>query len=87
MIKLGLLWYDVYNLSVSMLHTEMMGMCLHGDEANVSVSSRKHYHITYPSQLASCLSVEIGKLVLPLGKDSPGVENSHKMSAAKAKLF
>ena len=50
-------------------------------------SYRKYYHVTYPSQLDSCL-FEIGKLVLPLGEDSPGMENSSgKMSAAKAKLF
>ena len=37
-------------------------------------------------QLASCL-FEIGKLVLPLGEDSPGMKNSsEKMSATKAKL-
>ena len=31
---------------------------------------------------------EIGKLVLPLGEDSPGIESSSdKMSATKAKLF
>ena len=34
-----------------MLHNKKMGMGLHGDEANVSVS----YHVTYPSQPASCL--------------------------------
>ena len=43
--------------------------------------------LSYPSQLLSCLFV-IGKLVLPLGEDSPGMENSSdKMSATKAKLF
>ena len=84
MIKLGLLWYSVYNLGVS---TEKMGMGQHRDEANVSVSYRQHYHVTYRSQLASYL-FEIGKLVLSLGEERPGMENSNdKMSATKAKLF
>ena len=48
---------------------------------------RKHYYVTYPSQLLSCLFV-IGKLVLPIGEDSLGMENSNdKISATKAKLF
>ena len=39
MIKLGLLWYGVYpdiaSLSVSILHTEKMGLGLPGDEVNI----------------------------------------------------